>query len=830
MSKNATRRALLSSALSLLLCASMLVGTTFAWFTDSVTSTGNIIKSGTLDVSMGWADPADFTGDTTVWKDASAGAIFDYDLWEPGFTQVKYVKIANEGTLAFKYQLNIVPDAASAGAYDLADVIDAYLVPVGQADTRVEADKAMQDYNGTALSVLMADPDGAAYGVMLPDGATAATADQVVGSATYCIILHMQESAGNEYQDLSVGDGFSVQLLATQLKYESDSFGPDYDVDSEYDDLYVPVTANGSASVAGKVDANTGALTEAVVISDGDAGSISFPADTKLAAGATELTFKVSGASAAHADTTIAANEGVIALNIDVEGLAADNQEPVTVTYQTMKGLQDVVVYHKGVEMTTGFDYEPTTGIITISSTGFSPFDLVFTGYSFISADKTQVYYTVAEAMAAGEVTMARDVTLGDKVTINKNDRLALDLNGYTLYTSSNGKTNPQDAILVKGTLSISNGKIVMKHTGENLGWNAQSTIFDITDGGVVNLSRVEATHQGGTDMNFVAHLNNWGEVTFTADNCVLKAGYCPVRVFNSGPDMNNVTITNSSLISEGSSAFWVHNYTVADFGTQEKADAQAKLLNFNEDFYSSNTFKSTNDAPVRFGFTNSIRKDGEGVIGVGSADELVAALAIGDDVSMTADIKIEPASMSNAYGTTGLNVLYGQTINGNGHTLDIKGAGGTWDSGINTTGGIIKNLTVTGSFRGIFINHTSSYSERVVLENVTIEGTTYTVSCDQAVKQGLTATDSTFKGWTSYAATLGDAKFVDCTFGEGNGYAFCRPYAPTEFVGCEFEAGFQMDPRAAVTFENCTLDGVAITADNLATLVVANIANVTVK
>ena len=214
----------------------------------------------------------------------------------------------------------------------------------------------------------------------------------------------------------------------------------------------------------------------------------------------------------------------------------------------------------------------------------------------------------------------------------------------------------------------------------------------------------------------------------------------------------------------------------------------------------------------------------------VTNSEELVKALEAGEDVVLTDDVKIDPANMSNAYGTTGINVTNGQTIDGNGNTLDIRGANGTWDSGINTTGGLIKNITVTGSFRGIFINHNSTYSEPVVLENVTIEGTTYTISCDQGMNQDFEATDSTFKGWTSYAATLGNAKFVDCYFGEGSGYAFCRPFAPTEFIGCEFEAGYVMDPRAAVTFENCTIGDVALTAENLATLVTSNIDNATVK
>ena len=204
----------------------------------------------------------------------------------------------------------------------------------------------------------------------------------------------------------------------------------------------------------------------------------------------------------------------------------------------------------------------------------------------------------------------------------------------------------------------------------------------------------------------------------------------------------------------------------------------------------------------------------GEGIYKMGDAyvvttgDALVAALDKKYDVTFGGDIKIDPANMSNAYGKTGINVHYGQTIDGNGYTLNIKGAGGTWDSGINTTGGLIKNLTVTGSFRGIFINHTGTHSEKVILENVTIggNGTVYTISCDQGKYQGIEATNCTFNGWTSFAKTAGEAKFVNCTFGEGSGYKFCRPYSNTEFVNCTFCPGYAVDQtQATVTFTNCT-------------------------
>ena len=217
----------------------------------------------------------------------------------------------------------------------------------------------------------------------------------------------------------------------------------------------------------------------------------------------------------------------------------------------------------------------------------------------------------------------------------------------------------------------------------------------------------------------------------------------------------------------------------------------------------------------------------------VTTADGLIEALETsgnGEVVGLMGDVKIDPANMSNAYGTTGINIKNGQILDGNGNTLDVKGAGGTWDSGINITGGTVRNITVTGSFRGIFINHNGTVNGPVVLENVTTDGTVYTISCDQGTNNGLTATGCTFNGWTSFAKTLGNAEFINCKFAEGSGYAFCRPYAPTTFVGCDFAAGYKLDARAAVTFENCTIGGVALTADNLSTLVTSNIANASVK
>ena len=655
-----------------------------------------------------------------------------------------------------------------------------------------------------------------------------------------------------------------------------------------------------------------------------------------------------------------------------------------------------------------------------------------------------QIYikvYTAEEFNAAFTNDDYDMIILGDDIALNESlsragsdptltiptgKTLTIDLNQKTLSSTSSVSTGNYDMILVKGSLTVKNGTITTEHKGENMLWNSMTTIFDITAGGVVNLEGVTAKNLGGSDMGFVAHLNNWGEVTLNVDNSTLESNYVAVRVFNSGNDMNNVTIKNSTL-KGNNYAFWVHNYTIEDFGTEEKTEAHKALLNLNI-FNQGNTF-SPDINGIRFGFTNSIKSDAYGItkivnedgsivtlgsivengvirryvagaeenqtikkvvieegvttlydrtfrrfyaletvelpstlttigeagtgvfqscsllknitlpeslttLGKGSfygcrslesinipagvtrieedvlretglksvvfhegvtyfgkqafrdcedlteivikapkftvesntflnaatpypnftiyvanaemktylesmldnhqktfitvvapsvvetSDALIEALENGENVVFSEDIKIDPAGMSNAYGTTGINVKNGQTIDGGGNTLDIAGAGGTWDSGINTTGGLIKNLTVTGSFRGIFINHDSDYSEPVILENVVIDGTTYTISCDQGLNQTLKATNCTFNGWTSYAATLGSAEFISCSFGEGAGYAYCRPYATTEFVDCDFEEGFKIDPCATITFKNCRLNGVELNAENLAILV----------
>ena len=232
----ATKKALVSSVLALVMCFTMLLGTTFAWFTDTVTSANNVIQTGTLDIGLSYKGLNE-----TTWNDISdaSEAIFDYKHWEPGYTDAKYVRISNNGTLAFKYQLNIIPDYVPAeGEFNLADVIDVYMF---DTETTVDRDAIAAATPVGTLSDLMAENDGAAHGVLLPaegKGSTNVHEDNApVGEVVYCIVLKMREDAGNDYQGLTVGgEGFKLQLMATQYTWENDSFDHLYDEGAKLDE------------------------------------------------------------------------------------------------------------------------------------------------------------------------------------------------------------------------------------------------------------------------------------------------------------------------------------------------------------------------------------------------------------------------------------------------------------------------------------------------------------------------------------------------------------------------------------------------------------------
>lgn len=229
MKKNkGTKRALLGSALVLLLCLAMLIGSTFAWFTDSASTSVNQIQSGNLDVELYAVN-----GDTETPVTDTTKLFRDGALWEPGHAEVVTLKIANLGTLALKYRLGIniakeVPGTNVAGvSFKLSDYIKFALIEGKKTYTdRAAAVAEAEGANPVSISAL----DGNFDGTLLPSG----KATEEIPSQRYVtLIVYMPTTVGNE-ANYKTGTAaptidLGISLEATQVPYEEDSFGPDYD-------------------------------------------------------------------------------------------------------------------------------------------------------------------------------------------------------------------------------------------------------------------------------------------------------------------------------------------------------------------------------------------------------------------------------------------------------------------------------------------------------------------------------------------------------------------------------------------------------------------------
>lgn len=219
------QKSLLASGASLLVSVALLVGSTFAWFTDSVTNTGNTIEAGTLEVTFEKLDKETNSYNTVENNDP----IFNYTLWEPGYSVSEAFKVGNEGSLALKYELKLTADGQLT---KLADVIDVYYM-ASNTEIKVEdlADNMSDLTEYTRIGTLSE---------VLGEDNIAATGHIEAEEADYAaVILHMQEGASNDYQSLSLFEGtgtFDITLKATQYTSEQDGFGNDqYDAAADAD-------------------------------------------------------------------------------------------------------------------------------------------------------------------------------------------------------------------------------------------------------------------------------------------------------------------------------------------------------------------------------------------------------------------------------------------------------------------------------------------------------------------------------------------------------------------------------------------------------------------
>ena len=488
MKQTTTKRRVLASFLSLALCVSMLVGSTYAWFTDTVTSSGNIIKSGTLDVGMLWADgkeDPDPESNTTTWNDVEDDTnppkpIFGYELWEPGYVQVRHIQVVNKGSLALKYNLTILTTGDADAVADLAEVIDVYTkTPAVQVTSR-ESVPTVLNRVGTLREVLNDTTVLAA--------ATQGHLSAGEQSAVITIALKMQELAGNEYQNKQINAGFDVKLFATQWTEEKDTFDEQYDKMATYDSTKVgsnlTLAENGVKVTVPAASANVNDIF-ALDVTDNGANT---DADGK---------------------TTVSYEVKLKKNGVELDSADADKTE-YTVEIDVGKNLEVVGVYHNGVPV-LGWSYNPDTGVITFTTKSFSPFTVEYHAPKLITFNsntgngtmdsqnvyagvKTQLYnnafsktgYSFAGwAFTAGGEKAYND---GEAITIKESTTLyALwNANPYEVVFNAQGGTGEMENLSINYDQTKSLTEVGFTKTGYTFeGWTATegSSTVDYADG-----------------------------------------------------------------------------------------------------------------------------------------------------------------------------------------------------------------------------------------------------------------------------------------------------------------------------------------------------------
>ena len=437
--------------------------------------------------------------------------------------------------------------------------------------------------------------------------------------------------------------------------------------------------------------------------------------------------------------------------------VSIDGVSPVT------RSLSSIPVQENKLTTVIGNFYTNEGSIDVIVEDGFT------NGEEAWNEEGAKYIGTVDELLAS--LKNGKSIILSNNIQIPENTSISIpsgivssiDLNGHVLSTTNSEGQTFQDMFEVVGTLNISNGTVQFEYTGGNMEWNGGTAVFNVHGGGILNMEDVVVNDLGGTDMSFCVHLNNWGEVTLNADNCEFNSPYCGVRVFNSGPDINNVSITNSELTG-ATRAFWVHNY-IGDISNATEEDIKNRL---NIDIYNNNnTFSLTGTAisPIRYGFDNPVYftekgelvdlviDDSEKTVQISSASAMSAFAVMVNNgktfenytVTLDADIDLNNVAWTPIGPSGDSKNKFMGTFDGCNHTISNLKV--TQEAGYHAAGlfgalnGTVKNLIIDGAtienlssgpstVNGTAVVagsiYTSGLIDNVTVKNATVQGNRY--------------------------------------------------------------------------------------------------------
>ena len=441
--KKSAKRAFISSFMSFVMCFAMLAGTTFAWYTDSVTSSGNKIIAGSLDIQLLKYDGSEYVdisnSGAPIFQSANLAQNNTATLWEPGKTQVAYLRLKNNGNLNLKYSVAL--DVKNV-AKNLYEVMRYAIVKDANNNSPVNA---WVPANG--IPVEPGTQSTQAVNVPMAPGAV----------HDFALVIHMQEEAGNEYMAGEVD--FDLHVLATQDTVEFDSFSDQYDANAQY-----PIVSTASFTMS------TAPTEDLTVTSTGDIRSATVPqaaagavfnnlTDDVPAGSSTEVTLNLNVAKTGETGTP----ENVTTyLDIDMNAVVKVTSATGDITttsaavesltgysvieYFLGTGYDNVIAKHNGNAMDAlanadavptsaagGYYYNPTSGILTIKTKSFSPYTVTYNSVAQ-NTTKGDYYGSMAEAFerasAGDRVALLKAF---DAVTATK--AVTIDLNGNNVGT-----------------------------------------------------------------------------------------------------------------------------------------------------------------------------------------------------------------------------------------------------------------------------------------------------------------------------------------------------------------------------------------------------------
>lgn len=559
MTKNhSTKKVLIASIVSFVLCLSMLVGTTFAWFTDSASSGSNVIQSGKLDIVLEYWD-----GDS--WEDAEGkvipfvaadGRSQDEILWEPGCTyEMAPFRVRNEGNLNANILILL---NGIAGDEKLMDVIELKTGINNIPDSLMNgsASNVFQRFEDAEFDIIY----GAAEGNIIFDHSLAGKGQITPGtghtdtSPEFTIIGRMAADANNEYQDLSI-DGISITVLATQQSYETDSFNKYYDKNAPLPKVdYAYIGENSSET---KIGSSNVVLT--------------------VPAGVPEGGYQLQVSN----ESTTTDEDGLITFSLDINLLKdgvkvqENSQDVYRVEINIGKDMQISKILHNGVEITS-FSYSPDTGILSFETASFSPFEIVYAkvpagAHKVIAGGKTKYFTDINEAIAQAsgetEIILGSNITLEDTLIFDKDAIISLDMNGFSI----SGKLKT----LVKisdGTLNVKNGSFTNVHEAAT---NTKYNIYMCGDA-TASFDNVEIVTSGVGIM--MTESSKITKLCASIDSFMNANGTSP----ESSPCYDAISLTDSARIDEIVGGNYTTRYTeqyVKDWKEKPDANGQRKVV-----------------------------------------------------------------------------------------------------------------------------------------------------------------------------------------------------------------------------------------------------------